>query len=1059
MKLDLHGQWRFDLDSHGEGVKERWFARDLRASISLPGSTDEHGYGEKSEDVDTFRLNRKFKYIGEAWYQRDVIIPEAWRGKRVTLFLERCLWATDVWIDDCYVGKEDSLSTPHVHDLRSLLTPGVHRLTIKVDNRPQVNLGTWSHGWSEEVQTIWNGIIGRIELRATDPVYIDSVQVYPDIHKRHALVRVIMWNHTGQVARGRLSFQAKLKVEDDEQSALAPVAVDFTSLAEGETRVEVEYLLGEQAKFWDEFSPWLYTLTVEMTANVVKDAYAHESTVDFGLRDFSARGPQFEWNGAKVLLRGTHEAGNFPLTGYPSTDKAEWLRIYRIGKSYGLNHFRFHSWCPPEAAFEAADEEGIILQAELPLFSNSAPLVGSDSPRDAFLRRELVRILTAYGNHPSFCLMCMGNELSGDYRVLKELVMEGRALDPRHLYTSSANNAAEPSIGIRPYEGDEFYVAHEARVNGERIVRRCELTFNEARPETTSDYGFTLDGIDIPTVSHEVGQWMVYPDYREVAKYTGTLQARNLEAFRQSLESKGMLDQAEDFMKASGALSVLLYREEIEKSLRTPGYGGFQLLDIHDYPGQGTALVGWLDAFWDSKGLIDPEQFRRFCAPVILLLRMPTRVFTTNEWFTADVDVSNYSLNTLHDITVIWTVKHAMSGDILATGEFEQKNVLQGELARVGGISIALDPLEHAQKMNVEVSLKGMDIVNDWDFWVYPEPASLSVEGIPDDIVIADEWDDAVEQHLHAGGKVLMMSGNNVRKSESVRFTPPFWNTQLFPYQPKSMGLLCQADHPALAFFPTESHTNWQWWGLFVHATAIEMNGTPQDLRPIVQAIDHPVRNHKLGMLFEARVGAGKLIVSGFDLTKDIACPVTQQLRYSLLCYMQSDAFEPAAELSVDVLRDALLSKLPNRLASQGATLTASSQHWTGGVYHILNGNNDQFWLSDEGNAYPHEVVIRLEEPVPITGFRYNPRQDGNETGWVQDYEWYVSMDGVHWGDPVAEGSFERCAIEQCIPLGWHHDGFNVTRTVAGQYIRFVARSGFDGDDRASACEMDIYTV
>ena len=146
---------------------------------------------------------------------------------------------------------------------------------------------------------------------------------------------------------------------------------------------------------------------------------------------------------------------------------------------------------------------------------------------------------------------------------------------------------------------------------------------------TMTDYRRSIAGVRVPVIGHEVGQYTVFPDFREIAKYTGVLRARNLEIFREKLRAKGMLDQAEQFRQASGALAVLCYREDIEAALRTPGFGGFQLLDLQDFPGQGTALVGILDAFMDSKGLIEPKAWREFCSEVVPLVRMKKYAWTT----------------------------------------------------------------------------------------------------------------------------------------------------------------------------------------------------------------------------------------------------------------------------------------------------------------------------------------------------------------------------------------------------------------------------------------------
>ncbi len=379
------------------------------------------------------------------------------------------------------------------------------------------------------------------------------------------------------------------------------------------------------------------------------------------------------------------------------------------------------------------------MQVELPLFGYTATPLGQDSARDSFLKQELLRILEEYGNHPSFCMMCMGNELRGDYGLLTEFVELGKSVDGRRLYSAAANNAAEAGVGIRPNKGDEYYVAHEARINGERVMRRCEAVFNNEKPETISDYNQSLTGINIPTISHEVGQWEVYPNFDEIKKYTGVLKAKNFEVFKESLKSKQLLHKNKDFVNASGKLAVLLYREEIERSLRTAEYGGFQLLDMHDFPGQGTALVGWLDAFWDSKGLVKPHEFRNWCNHTVLLARMEKRVWLNNEVFSVCVDLANYSCNNYFQFYIDWSLSD-MDGNKYSEGKFENNNIApQGCLSHVGTARVELSSIKTASKLIFKVESEGIKCENQWEIWVYPADIGASIH---EDIFISDFWGD-----------------------------------------------------------------------------------------------------------------------------------------------------------------------------------------------------------------------------------------------------------------------------------------------------------------------------
>lgn len=523
----LAGEWRFKLDAQNKGISERWFSQHLRDRIALPGSMDEAGYGyAQSREIDhglerkpgqwdveqfdpaqkevpgidpslkgqpIYRLSRSVTSVGPAWYQREIVIPAGWMDKYISLTLERCLWQTMVWIDEVPLGQQDSLSTPHIFEA-GVMEPGEHRITIRVDNSNVHHLPGGLHAYGEDVQTIWNGIIGEISLRAHDRVWIKEVQVFPDQDRSLACVITRRGNAAAVHSTGRLSISSSSFPE-----TFAKKSSIFT-VAGAETTIESVLELNQPVTLWDEFSPALCDLSVSLEAEKSQD----EKTVTFGIRKIAVQGSQFTLNGRTIFLRGTHDGGAFPLTGYPDTNIETWRRIFRVVQSYGLDHVRYHSWCPPEAAFAAADESGVLLQVELPA---GWAKVGKDGipDRDAFWRSELDRILDAYGNHPSFCLFSMGNEFHGeDERPLVEWVEHARAKDPRHLYTTISN--PEALRRYLPVEADQYMVAHPARINGIRITRRMEGGFDHEAPQTDADYRETLEGISIPVVSHEVGQ-------------------------------------------------------------------------------------------------------------------------------------------------------------------------------------------------------------------------------------------------------------------------------------------------------------------------------------------------------------------------------------------------------------------------------------------------------------------------------------------------------------------------------------------------------------------------
>ena len=425
-RMDLAGLWRFQLDPMGFGKTpgSELYLSKLTETIVLPGSTDEGGKGIQNVVAHVDRLSRKFEYCGQAWYQREVVIPEDWQGKEILLVLERCHWETTVFVDGEQAGVDERLSTPNRFVLTKQLTPGVHTLTLCVDNRLKYPMDQWTHGTTEYTQTNWNGVVGRLELVAKPASYIQKLAVYPDVERSAVKVRLSIQTKEEEKA-GTLT----LRVNEKNGKTVCEKTIPVTLSANGAS-FEHELNMGKEVKLWDEFSPSLYTMTAILETEAGKDT----SQSVWGMRHVEQGKHHVRLNGRDIHLRGVLDCCVFPLTGYPATDTEEWMRIFKTVKSYGMNHVRFHSWCPPEAAFDAADELGLYLQVELPMWIKD---VGKYPARRDFFEKEMYAILDEYGNHPSFLLYCNGNENEGDFAVLEDLVKKGQAYDPRHLYSAS----------------------------------------------------------------------------------------------------------------------------------------------------------------------------------------------------------------------------------------------------------------------------------------------------------------------------------------------------------------------------------------------------------------------------------------------------------------------------------------------------------------------------------------------------------------------------------------------------------------------------------------------
>ena len=1048
--IALAGEWRFSLDAEDRGVREQWFTRDLTERIKLPGALQSQGYGDEIStgtpwvlslydrlwyeraDYKAYTQPGRVKvpflsqpprhYLGAAWYQREIEIPREWQEQRVVLNLERPHWETTVWIDGRKIGSNNSLVAPHTYDLGELGT-GKHRLTIRVDNRLLMPYRPDAHSVSDSLAGSWNGIIGRIELTTTRLVWIDDAQVFPDVAKKSALIKVRVGNSTGLIVKGVLSARGPFAMPGQ------PVSVPLTMDASG-GKAELEVSLGADAKTWDEFHPVLQRLVVQLKSAQGDD----EREVVFGLRELRAEGNQFLLNGRPIIFRGTHHGGDFPLTGYPPTDVEYWRKIIRICRAWGLNHMRFHSFCPPEAAFTAADELGFYLQPEPGMWNEISP----GTPMERMLYEETDRMTRAYGNHPSFILLSPSNEPKGRWtQSLPKWAEHYRRADPRRLYTNGTGHTEKEVPNLT--EGVDYLVVQRI---GQNMLRGSSAWFGR-------DYRESLAGINVPVISHELGQWVAYPDYDVIRKFTGYMRPGNYEIFRDSMAAHGLMDMNKEFARASSHYQLQCYREEIEANLRTPGLSGFQLLDLHDYLGQGTALVGLLDAFWEEKNTnVQAAAFRPFCNPTVILSRMK-RVFTKNEQLEVELEIAHYGDKPIENATPTWSI---LDNRLLvyAMGQFPARTIPLGKNISLGKITLPLSrlPAPHAYILSVGLQggNSGSNITNYWDLWLYPE---RDEKPAPRDVLVTRSWDEA-EMRLAAGGKVLYMPGNAALDwtSPPLDTVPVFWNRLMGPAWGRMLGTWNDAKHPALAGFPTAEYFDWQWAEIIPGVRAVNMDRLPRELRPIVYAIDDWNRNYKLGLLFECQVGKGRLMVSAFDLESSASTnAVARQLRRSLLDYMASSRFNPKVNVAATNIRALLFdTRIMQRL---GARATAEAQA-ANPASNAIDGDPNTFWMVGDPKKvlkHPHELTVSFNAPVEMNGLVLMPRQNHREhEGDIREYVLEVSDDGKVWRE-AARGTLASTFEPQQVLFA---------RSLTARYLKLNALSGFGPDTTTALAELAV---
>ncbi len=881
--IDLSGQWNVELPG---GAKD--------GIINLPGTTDMAGYGYEtdtlalSRDEQFRRLTRRYSYIGGAVYSREIDIPKDMAEKPLELSLERVLWKSSAKIDGKkFDNTEYSLVSPHVHVLPQGLSAGKHLLEIEIDNSKQYDISTnnLAHAYTNDTQTMWNGILGDITLRALPDYEVSRVEVYPASDLSSVRLAAYITNYSDRTRKENVSFAA------GNRSVTKKV-----NLKPGVNIVE-ETLDASGLERWSEFNPKLYTATVSAGKSNPRETVLGMRSIDNknGLRI----------NGNPVFLRGTLECCVFPLTGVPPTDTAGWKKTFENSRRWGLNHLRFHSWCPPEAAFSVADSLGFYLQVELPVWSLK---IGDDPAAENFLKDEYERIVREYGNHPSLCLISVGNELQHDFDWLNGMVKDMKARDPRHLYTTTSFTF-EKGHGGHPEPEDQYFITQwtdNGWVRGQGVFETDAPSFNR-------NYDTAMKGINVPLVSHEIGQYAVYPSMKEIDKYTGILNPLNFKNVRKDLETKGMLSYSDSMTMASAKFAALLYKEEIERALKTKGMSGFQLLGLQDFPGQGTALVGLVDAFWDNKGAVSENWFREFCSPVIPLLNFDKAVYRNSETFNALMLLANYSGKPLAPQSAEWSLTIEGESSPLASSTIDTGNVEIGETSEIGHFETKLSQVSKPSAVDVCVRLTDGS-TNSWRIHVYPEVTLQK-----GDVVATRSLEEAIDA-LSKGRKVLFAPAPDSIIGLESKFLPVFWSPVHFPKQAGTMGVMCDPDHSALKSFPNQGHSDWQWWSIAKNAKTV-ITDSLSGVEPVISVIDNFVNNRKLAYIFEARCGKGQLLFSAVDiLSPDIDSPELMALQSSLLDYMNSPEFSPSGLLEENDLKGLVSSGKGNKTEHTTAT-------------------------------------------------------------------------------------------------------------------------------------------
>ena len=914
-----------------EGIWDVELADGTTGSMKLPGTLDESRIGHKDCGANQWhpdaalgnadgeidkdapiatRFTRRFTYEGAARISRDIDIPD-YGNNRLFVKAERARWLS-LTVDgkECSVFLQGTLSTPYIYELTGI-KPGMHRFTFVSDNSypgmPKEAI-CYSSTATDETQTNWNGIVGEILMYTKPQSFISGLRVYPKL-KADAVRGGSTQDYVLDVC-----VDAKLADELDyklvvSSSALreeysAEISANAGSHKEGKIRI-CGLQLSDNVKLWDEEDSNLYYITVRLYSGD-NQVCCDECTERFGIRSFGDNGcGRLALNGRTIFLRSEANCAEFPETGHAPMMVSEWREILLRYRSYGINCVRFHSHCAPEAAFTAADDIGMLLQPEL----------SNWNPRDAFetdesyeyYKAELVGIIRMLANHPSFVMLTLGNELQTKElgrKRMDSLVKLAKDMDGTRLYANGSN----AFYGEEGCDADsDFYTSqscHEVKIRGTFSGMRGYI--NEEYPSAEHDYDLAMESIrkqyKKPVFSFEVGQFEVLPDFDELDDFKGVSHPVNLEIIKERVKRSGLLDEWKDYVEATGELSRLAYREEIEAAMRTKELSGISLLGLQDFPGQGTALVGMMNSHLEPKPypFAQPSEFKKFFKECMPLVKLPRYTYEAGERLTADIDVANFGKKDIEGELVygIYYRKSGADEAVITGGSLGYVSCKAGTHTEAGALDVKLDFMDKsvALMLRVEVVADGRALTDsEYPIWVYTRVNPVC----PANVYETRCFDDKARELLRAGGRVYLSPDadkESMPVSIKTQFTTDFWSVGTFAEQEGGMGQLIDVNHPIFKEFPTDKHTDWQWWIMATKRAVI----LPRKMKAIVTEMDSYAFLRPMAQLIEFRCMGGKVLLSTMELHKSQKYPEARALLAAIYDYMAGDEFEPVEELSED---------------------------------------------------------------------------------------------------------------------------------------------------------------
>jgi len=702
LTLSLRGEWEFVCKGklgaqlrNQQGQHRHFYRQDWPGSrkIQVPGCWETQGVGEPgaSECWDCKEDNSakaiRHKYMGYGWYRKTVTLPAAWAGKRIWLKIGGVRSQGWFWVNDEQVAHVNDYCGTYKYEITDFVTPGkTVKIVAQISNELPARKG------SEYALHKWGGIHRDVELEATDAVFVDDAWMRGDFDARTAEMHVKIAGLDRLGAEERTALKVRCAIDG---ATAERALVVSNGLAAVEQTLTLP--LGD-FRPWSPLHPNLYTGRVDL---VLGDRVVGTRWERFGLRKLEVRGRELFLNNRPFFVRGYGDNFVNALEGVPPADAAFYRGHFGIARAAGFNFARLHTRCEVPEYFDAADECGMLIQPELPYYTDMPTMSFEfDPPRD------VTELWEHFRRHPSFAVYSMGNEGSYGKRLAAWMHRYVKAMDPDRL---KINQDSGKEWVNAPGTSDYFGGPPKVWARASR---------NPARPFVCHEYLNLCVKLDSRLEPRFTGAWLPPVTRKGRAAW---LAARGLDlAFGDRLQD------------AQHALQRTYQKSGLESARVDPYCDGYIYWSIIDCAvDQGTTFTaqGLFTPFWERKpGGFSPQQFFAFNGPVCVLadFRPQARIFTAGESAEIDVLLSNYGEENIPAARAKWRIR--AGGRVLVQGVLPTREVPVGPVRKLGTVNLPMPDVPETTAAVFDVSVGGAS--NCWDVWLFPKRVRCPVSGV-----------------------------------------------------------------------------------------------------------------------------------------------------------------------------------------------------------------------------------------------------------------------------------------------------------------------------------------